>query len=83
MGKRTIIVGAFAVAALNIAFPPWHLIGKIRKVDLGYWFLVSPPQYVLSNGVTYTGSINVTQLLLQIAVVVLVAGGVYFAVGKD
>ena len=83
MGKKAIIIGAFAVVALNIAFPPWHLVGKIRKVDLGYWFLISPPQYVLPNGITYTGSINVTQLLLQITAVTLVAGALYLAVGKD
>lgn len=83
MKKRTVIIGSFVVSAANIIFPPWQIKFKDRILDKGYWWLTNPPEMTSSFGNVYGSEINITRLLLQLAVVALVAGGLYFAVGKD
>lgn len=80
MEKRKIIIGAFAVAALNVIFPPWQVNIKSRIIDTGYWWITNPPRYISTSGYPFGSEINATRLLVQLALVALVAGGLYFAV---
>jgi hypothetical protein len=53
--------------------PPYHMYQRDIAVDLGYYFIASPPEY---------GEIDLKRLLIQWAVVCFAAGGLLLSVRK-
>lgn len=74
--QKQIICWAIGIIVAMGVFPPWHVKHQGRTVDMGYWWITSPPERTGTNGYTKFGStINISVLLVQWVVVATAAGG--------
>jgi hypothetical protein len=73
--QKKVIVILAVVIVLMLFFPPFHFItyNGIER-NMGFSFLLSPPK----DGYSVTGSINISQLLIQWIGVSIVGGLFYF-----
>ena len=67
--EKHVMIAAFAIVLAMLLFPPWQAEVPNTNIamNLGYYFVGSAPQY---------GDIATVRLLIQIAVVVLIAFGI-------
>ena len=77
--QRNVLLGAAAVIAVMVLFPPYTVVNfKQVVIKAGYGFLLDLPSYV-TDTVVMPASVNVATLLAQIVGTLVVTGLIYFA----
>lgn len=79
--KNTLFLTVAALVTTGV-FPPWHAMYKGRVLDLGYWWITSPPTMF---GGRISGTITVSTLLVQWVLIAIAGAGAlfYFKGGND
>jgi hypothetical protein len=83
--QRIVLFCGISAILIMIAFPPFQLITASKTINLGYGFILSPPNkwdYRFSPPQPVYGSVNGIVLLVQFVGVLIMTGLAYLLTAK-
>jgi hypothetical protein len=78
--QRKVLIITAALLIVMLLFPPFEQrVGQYLSINMGYSFLLDPPTYVITYPRHDKATVNLSQLGLQLFIVTVAGGLLFFA----